>query len=1308
MRINYGKKANTRKSMKAIDNRHLMNMLITAVLATIFIMASGSVRNAEAAVTVYQITTGHSFGSNYDQFSATSGSTANVSSTLCNSSTCSSNSTYLFYPGADHNTSDTQTANPQRGWATINPVNATIPGGTWTFSWAVEVQRYSSGGTATVTARVFRATNGTSGTLLFTVNGSRNYATATSSAVVETVNSVQPAYVLASNEYLVVEYWMNYDAGGDYAFRLQSNTANNYVTYPSNQSPTLNVDEPDGTSDTVTVGDNYSIQYDLADSDDVVTVAFYYDTNNSGLDGTAITGACATAAEGTNATCTWDTTGMTPGTYYVYGITNDGTNPDVTDYSPGQITINDPPTLNVDEPDGTGDSVTEGDNYSIQYDLSDSDDVVTVAFYYDTNNSGLDGTAITGACATAAEGTNATCTWDTTGMTAGTYYVYGITNDGTAPQVSDYSPGQITINTATSPTLNVDEPDGTGDTVTVGDNYSIQYDLADPDDAITAAFYYDTNNSGLDGTAITGACATAAEGTNATCTWDTSGMTPGTYYVYGIADDGTNPQVSDYSPGQTTIYSATAPTLNVDEPDGTGDTVTVGDNYSIQYDLSDSDDVVTVAFYYDTNNSGLNGTAITGACATAAEGTNATCTWDTTGMTAGTYYVYGITNDGTNPDVTDYSPGQITINAAPTLNVDEPNGTSDTVTAGDNYSIQYDLSDSDDVVTVAFYYDTDNSGLDGTPITGACAAAAEGTNATCIWDTTGMSSGTYYVYGIADDEKASQVTDYSPGQITINAAGSSAIGFHPSGTATGDNVSYTGGTAATALDSNDGNTSYGTSTGSSYDYYLEMDDHTTESGTINSVVVKAYVRKYGGGGRSVYFDIGVKTNGSSYFDSGHSQSSTNYSLYSGNTYNTNPQSGSAWTWSEIDSLVAIINHTNSRDMRATELYVEVDYDPNVAPTLNIDEPDGTSDTVTEGDNYSIQYDLADTDDVVTVAFYYDTNNNGLNGTAITGACATAAEGTNATCTWDTTGMTAGTYYVYGITNDGTNPDIADYSPGQITINARSYQPDAMIKLSSEGDGSYLTNDTYETTASAQVKSRGVASGSTATYNIKFQNDSTSTDSLVITGTGNGSGFTVQYLDDTSTDRTTDVTGSGYTISSLSSGSSKVWTLNITPSGDPSPVAGGTSYDVFVTATSSNDGTKTDQVKATTSSTSANLTLVKSADKSEAAPGDEITYTVTATNGASLSSASNVILTDDIDANTGFKMSGATFNAGTSTLTTAITYSNDDGSSWTYTPANGGCSAPAGYDYCVTDVKWTMSGNMPTGTNFNIGLVVVVK
>jgi hypothetical protein len=44
----------------------------------------------------------------------------------------------------------------------------------------------------------------------------------------------------------------------------------------------------------------------------------------------------------------------------------------------------------------------------------------------------------------------------------------------------------------------------------------------------------------------------------------------------------------------------------------------------------------------------------------------------------------------------------------------------------------------------------------------------------------------------------------------------------------------------------------------------------------------------------------------------------------------------------------------------------------------------------------------------------------------------------------------------------------------------------------------------------------------------------------------------------------------------------------------------------------------------------------------------------------------------------------------------------------YTPGTGACTAPAGYDYCVTHVRWTMAGTMPTGKSFTVGMTVRVK
>ena len=71
-----------------------------------------------------------------------------------------------------------------------------------------------------------------------------------------------------------------------------------------------------------------------------------------------------------------------------------------------------------------------------------------------------------------------------TGVAAGDYFIYGITDDGVAAPVSTYSSGTVTVNAAnTVPTLTVNQPDGVGDSVTEGATFNINYDLADAEQA---------------------------------------------------------------------------------------------------------------------------------------------------------------------------------------------------------------------------------------------------------------------------------------------------------------------------------------------------------------------------------------------------------------------------------------------------------------------------------------------------------------------------------------------------------------------------------------------------------------------------------------------------------------------------------------------------------------------------------------------------------------------------------------------------------------------------------------------------------
>ncbi|OGY44173.1 MAG: hypothetical protein A2729_00990 [Candidatus Buchananbacteria bacterium RIFCSPHIGHO2_01_FULL_39_14] len=110
------------------------------------------------------------------------------------------------------------------------------------------------------------------------------------------------------------------------------------ITYTPNAVPTITVNDPDGVSDTVTAGDNYTVNYDLADTDNTVTANFAYDADTSGYDGTLIAG-CIERGEGTNMNCTWSTTGVSPGTYYIHGTTTDGIALEAQDYSTGQVTV---------------------------------------------------------------------------------------------------------------------------------------------------------------------------------------------------------------------------------------------------------------------------------------------------------------------------------------------------------------------------------------------------------------------------------------------------------------------------------------------------------------------------------------------------------------------------------------------------------------------------------------------------------------------------------------------------------------------------------------------------------------------------------------------------------------------------------------------------------------------------------------------------------------------------------------------------------------------------------------------------------
>jgi len=174
---------------------------------------------------------------------------------------------------------------------------------------------------------------------------------------------------------------------------------------------------------------------------------------------------------------------------------------------------------------------------------------------------------------------------------------------------------------------------------------------------------------------------------------------------------------------------------------------------------------------------------------------------------------------------------------------------------------------------------------------------------------------------------------------------------------------------------------------------------------------------------------------------------------------------------------------------------------------------------------------------------------------------------------------------------------------------------------------------------------------------------------------------------------------------------------------PAGTANGTTAATTLTVTGALGGAEDDASDVSTTTVQApvlgivknvrNVTTGGSFDNTaSAAPNQELEYRITVTNSGS-SAASTLVLSDPLNANTGYKMASATFNAGTSGLTGATAaFSNTPAPGpyvYGYTPVDQGCSAPAGYDYCVTSVRWTMTGSQAGGgSSFNVNFNVRVK
>ncbi len=136
------------------------------------------------------------------------------------------------------------------------------------------------------------------------------------------------------------------------------------------------------------------------------------------------------------------------------------------------------------------------------------------------------------------------------------------------------------------------------------------------------------------------------------------------------------------------------------------------------------------------------------------------------------------------------------------------------------------------------------------------------------------------------------------------------------------------------------------------------------------------------------------------------------------------------------------------------------------------------------------------------------------------------------------------------------------------------------------------------------------------------------------------------------------------------------------------VPAGTTDTLVLTARSVGAPSKADDARLELVVVRPNLTIGKTVTPGGTPlPGTDLSYTITVTNAGS-EAAVSVVHVDSLPAQVGFKV-GSVATTLPPGVGVTVSYSNDGAASWTYTPVDAGCSAPAGYDDCVTHIRWAL-------------------
>lgn len=130
----------------------------------------------------------------------------------------------------------------------------------------------------------------------------------------------------------------------------------------------------------------------------------------------------------------------------------------------------------------------------------------------------------------------------------------------TATNAYDSVSTAATVAVLYPPAITIAEPDGINDIA--DESFTIQWEDEDPDSNAAISLYYDTDNTGADGTVIVLGLSEDPDGMDDQFIWNTSAILEGDYYIYAVIDDGATPAMTVYSAGPVTVFHNTPPVFN--------------------------------------------------------------------------------------------------------------------------------------------------------------------------------------------------------------------------------------------------------------------------------------------------------------------------------------------------------------------------------------------------------------------------------------------------------------------------------------------------------------------------------------------------------------------------------------------------------------------------------------------------------------------------------------------------------------------------------------------------------------------------